>query len=229
MKTNPRCAELQNNTGVVYSAAGQSDIACLYFFKALEIDPFFAYARNNLGNSLRKQNKIKEAMEQYRKALDLKSDIWQFYYNRSSAFYETSRWEEGITDALKGLEYSGNNYYIATLLGLLYSETGETDRAIEWFHKAINIKPASFLPFLYAGKVFHKNKHYDHAMEYYKKSLRLNKDNACIYKYLGDLYHELGNFKQSVRHYQKATELKIGKGTIRAETLKIFYMEAITD
>jgi len=228
LRINPGCADIQNDTGVLYSAAGQFDTSCIYFLKALDIDPFFAYAHNNLANSLRKQNKIEQALAHYKKALELKSDVWQFYYNHASAFYETARWEDGIALALQGLQYSGNNYHMSTLLGLLYSEHMETDRAIEWLKNAIDINPSSFLPFMYAGTIFHKNEHYELAMEYYKKSLHLNKDNACIYKYIGDLYHDLGNFKQSIRYYQKATEVKIGKGTIRAETLKVFYLEAMS-
>ena len=58
------------------------------------IKPDYAEAYNNMGNALREQGKIDEAIEAYTKALTIKPDYAEAHNNMGNAFQEQGRPEK---------------------------------------------------------------------------------------------------------------------------------------
>ena len=59
----PKSSILYNICGVANAGLGQLDSAIISYEKAIEIKPNYADAYNNLGNTLRKQGKLDQALE----------------------------------------------------------------------------------------------------------------------------------------------------------------------
>lgn len=64
-------AQLAYDDGLEYLDENDFDSAILKFRKAIEIDPNFAFAWDNLGVSYRKTNQYDEAIEAYKKSLEI--------------------------------------------------------------------------------------------------------------------------------------------------------------
>ena len=56
--------------------------------RAVELNPNYAEAHNNLGNALRDQGKLDEAIARYRRAVELKPDYAEAHGNLGKALME---------------------------------------------------------------------------------------------------------------------------------------------
>jgi Flp pilus assembly protein TadD len=65
-------AETHNGLGYVLAHQGRGDEAIVEFRKAIDIDPKFTPAYNNLAQALEQNGNLEEAAEYYRRSLDEK-------------------------------------------------------------------------------------------------------------------------------------------------------------
>ena len=68
------------------------DEAIGQFQKALEINPNYAEAHNNLGNALLQKGQVDEAMAQYQKALEINPNYAEAHNNLGDALFKKGRW-----------------------------------------------------------------------------------------------------------------------------------------
>jgi len=66
--------------------SGAVEAAIVQFQKALEIQPDYAEAHNNLGNALARQGKIEAAIAQYQKALEIRPDFAEAHNNLAAVW-----------------------------------------------------------------------------------------------------------------------------------------------
>jgi Flp pilus assembly protein TadD len=69
--------------GVINGQAGNHQRAVEYIYRALAVKPNWAEAYNNLGNALKDQERLDEAVACYRRALELKPDFAEAHHNQS--------------------------------------------------------------------------------------------------------------------------------------------------
>ncbi len=62
-------AQTHNGLGYVLARQGQAEAAIAEFHKAIEVDPTFMPAYNNLADTLAREGKLKKAADDYRRAL----------------------------------------------------------------------------------------------------------------------------------------------------------------
>ena len=82
---------------------GRVDEAIAHYRKALEINPDFAEAHNNLGLALADRGRFDEAIAYYQKALEIKPDYAEAHNNLGTVLAGT-RLDEAITEYRKALE-----------------------------------------------------------------------------------------------------------------------------
>ena len=64
-----------NDLGERRAGCGRIDQAIDYYRKAIELDPGFAMAHNNLGAMLKNRGQFDEAIAEYRKALEVDPNL----------------------------------------------------------------------------------------------------------------------------------------------------------
>ena len=90
--------------GLTFSQQGRTDEAIAHFQKALEINPGYVDARNNLGIALNLKGRSDEAIEQYTKALTLDPNYAQAHYNLGNVLFREGRSDEAIAHFKKALD-----------------------------------------------------------------------------------------------------------------------------
>ena len=65
---------IYNNLAMTYLAEGRNELVEDNLKKALAMDPTFLDAHNNLGTALASQGRLKEAVAEFRQALDIDPD-----------------------------------------------------------------------------------------------------------------------------------------------------------
>ena len=107
----------------------------------LAIKPDYADAYNNMGNALKEQGKLEEAIEAYNKALAIKPDYAEAYNNMGIALQEQGKLEEAIEAYNKALAIKPDYAEAYNNMGNALKEQGKLEEAIEAYNKALAIKP----------------------------------------------------------------------------------------
>ena len=99
----PLNARVHNNLGLALAGCGRIDEAIVHFRKALDIDPEYAKAQNNLGNASGR-GQIDEAIVHFRKALEFAPDFSMAHNNLGMILAGRGEVDEGIAQVQQALE-----------------------------------------------------------------------------------------------------------------------------
>ena len=114
------------------------------FENAINLNPNFSEAYNNLGNVNKLNNQIQEAIKNYKKSIDKKNDNITAYFNLAVIFKEIKKYKDSKNVYEKILEIDKNNLTAKHDLGALNSILGNFEKAREYFIEAISINNKNF-------------------------------------------------------------------------------------
>jgi tetratricopeptide (TPR) repeat protein len=83
--------------GDLLLAEGNLDVAVSHYRRAIELDPNYVQAYNNLGVALARQGKLDEAVLQYSRATELKPDHFEAFNNWGVALSRAGRFDDAAT------------------------------------------------------------------------------------------------------------------------------------
>ncbi|HEY2341926.1 MAG TPA: tetratricopeptide repeat protein, partial [Chthoniobacteraceae bacterium] len=98
---------------------------------------------NNLGNALHQRGKLKEAIDAYRHAIEIKPDYTNAYSNLGNALQAGGKIDEAIEACLRALELDVHCVPALNNLGNCYKDRGQLDLAIDHYRKAVLKDPSS--------------------------------------------------------------------------------------
>ena len=129
--------------------SGQFDIAINYYEKALFINPKYTEAHYNLGAANHKLGKLDAAVRSYKKVVAIEPVFAVSHKNRIlSVIYFFSKGL--IPDAIDILEVlikaDPNDALLFNMTGGCYASQGKVDLAIEFYEKALILKPDYAIP-----------------------------------------------------------------------------------
>jgi tetratricopeptide (TPR) repeat protein len=170
----------------------------------------------NTGEKYRGNGDYDKAIEQYAKAIKIKSDYIDAYTARAAAYWGKGQYDEAIEDFtfLLNLEsneqtqYLGGFYYQNYLdRGRLYYQKGDYAKAIADYNKANELYKNESLPFYYMANVYIDTGEYDKAIDDCSTAIRLNNNSgwwlynsrAIAYYLKGELDPAISDFIVSIR------------------------------
>ncbi|TFG31705.1 tetratricopeptide repeat protein [Candidatus Thorarchaeota archaeon] len=110
------------------------------FRKALEIDPTYEMALNNLGLVLAKLDRYDEGIEAYRHLTEIRTNH-EDWYMLGQMSLGANRYEEAETAYRKAIELRPDFAYAWGALGQVFLEIGDLDEAEKMMRKSIELKP----------------------------------------------------------------------------------------
>jgi Tfp pilus assembly protein PilF len=115
--------------------------AIAHYEKAVDIDPHFYPALNNLGAVYERLGDHRRAEEVLLKALAINSDDGQSHINLGHVFYEEGRYPEAREQLEEGVKRAPNSASGYFLLGSTFFRLGERDKAITNLKQALTLDP----------------------------------------------------------------------------------------
>ena len=171
-------------------------------------NPICAEAYNNLGNALREQGQLAEAVAQYQEALRLKPDYAEAHNNLGNALREQGQLAAAVAQYQEALRLKPDYAEAHNNLGNALKEQGQLAEAVAQYQEAIRLKPDYAEAHNNLGNALREQGQLAEAVAQYQEALRLKPDYAEAHNNLGIALKEQGQLAAAVAQYQEALRLK---------------------
>jgi tetratricopeptide (TPR) repeat protein len=203
---DPPQAQLQSlinlhSQGQIQQALKQSEILAHQY-------PRSAVLLNIQGAFLKGLRQLNQSIAAYNKALTIKPDFAEAYYNMSLTLEDQGKLEEAIEAYKKAIaiksDYADAYFNMANAL----REQGKLEESIVAYNKSLAIKPDNSEAQTNLGVALKDQGMLKEALKAYKKALAINPDNAKAYSNMGNALKEQGKLEEAIEAYKKTLELK---------------------
>jgi tetratricopeptide (TPR) repeat protein len=140
---SPNAAHLWNEKGNAHLASGQDDQAEAAYLHSLSIDPRYDQTYLLLADFYERRSMYDKGIAILEQALELLPNRPQLYSYLGVAKARSGDSQGAIEANLKVIELQPNNLGAMRNLAILYRDTGDIDKAIEWAERAIASTPGN--------------------------------------------------------------------------------------
>ncbi|MBU0711979.1 tetratricopeptide repeat protein, partial [bacterium] len=129
------------NKGYIAVLLEKYDEAKSFYLRAIELNPEYTDAYNNLGIVYKEQGNYSDAIECFQKAIAINPNFSEAYLNLGSVYNDQENYFDAIKCYKKAIEINPDCSEAYYNLGLVYSKQGIYSDAIKCYKKAIEINP----------------------------------------------------------------------------------------
>ena len=173
----------------------------------LRVEPNNGKAYNNLGNALRRQGKLAEALAAHQKALQLNHNDAEAYVGIGNVLNAQGKPEEALASHKKAIQLNPKLAIAYNGLGNALSDQKKLDEAIAAYQKAIELDPKFAYAYNNLGNALKDQKKLDEAVTAYQKAIELDPKFAYAYNNLGIALYDQKKLDEAIAAYRKAIEL----------------------
>ena len=196
-----------NNLGLAMAVHQDYNSAMDNFLKALEINPFNADARNNVGIIHIFKGRTAKGLEHFSKALQLRPNFAKPHYNIGNALQTLKRQDEAAQHFREALRIEPEYAEVHNNLALIYILNNQNDLALQHYKAALAadpMLPVSHFILQKLASIYAADGQNKKALALYKKMIQSKADKGVYYYNVACLYARLKDYDQSVLWLQKA-------------------------
>jgi protein O-mannosyl-transferase len=195
------------NLGVLYIRKQEPDKALTAINRALEINPGSFAAHFNKGEALTQKGDFKTAVESYKQAVHLRPDLDAFRltlgvaYSRAGDRAEAERTFNELTASSAAAEAYRD-------LGVLYTDAGQPDQAMQYFRQAAKLRTVFPEAHHDLGVAYLRKQMPDQAIEQFRLTLQQQPDHgpavlnlAMAYQMKGDIQTAKQTLQEFLQRY----------------------------
>lgn len=200
---NPRDARAHNHLGQVHVVLKNRPAATACFKRALEVDPDHVDSLNNLANTLKVRD-LFQAIELYRRALQLNPGSVLANYNLAIALKDDSRFDEAVALLRRVIELDPRHSRARYSLAMLLEQQGRFEEAIEHYLEARRLDPGhvASLANLIAIRSYEPDEPMVRDAEEMLNSAQVSEEERIkLHHGLGKYYDRVGRHEQAFRHF----------------------------
>ncbi|HMD53783.1 MAG TPA: tetratricopeptide repeat protein, partial [Phycisphaerae bacterium] len=162
----------------------------------------------NMGNVIKDQKRLSEAIESYRTAIKLQPKYAEAHNNLGNALQESGQFEEALAEIRIAIQLKPDLTEAYNNLGNVLRSQNRLDEAVQEINNAIKLRP-NFAP-LYniLGSILIAQDRLDEAIAALFNAIKLKADYAEGYINLGIALKERGRLNEAVAAYQAALRHK---------------------
>lgn len=151
---------------------------------------------------------LSEAIDYYKKALEIKPDIGNAYYRLGVCYYRAGRLKEGLQAFTRVLELGDQSHAMASYyVGLINYLLGNYSAAVDSFSNLREVSPESLISNFYLSQLKMRQHDFDEALELLKQLEAVTPDVAEVYYLLGTVHFRLHNTNDAMKSYRRTLEL----------------------
>lgn len=173
VEAEPKHKTAWNNLGRAYLNTAQFDKAEAALKKQIEINPYDEYAYNNLGLTYQRTQRFEEAEAAFRKQIEVNPLDRYAHGNLAQLLNSRHKYADAIPEFEQALSIAGENVYLEQQLGDAYLKTGQVDKAMENFDKALKASPTPMMWNNVAYALAEQNQALDRAEKYAQSAVSM--------------------------------------------------------
>ena len=204
----PKESKLFNINGACYAAIGDLEKAIDSYKKAISLNPNYAQAHFNLGNTYQDLCQFNDSISSYQHAISLNPDYHEAHNNLGGSLLDVSRVDDAIKSYKKAVKLKPDYIEAHFSLGLTLQELGRLDEATKYLEKTIELNPNFADAHNLMGEIFHSFGNHDSAVSFFDKAIELLPSFAEAHNNLGAALQALGQLDNAVECYKKSILLK---------------------
>ena len=174
------------------------------FTTAIDLKPKEHFAHNNLGISLKNQDRIEPALESFNKAIYYKPDFFEAYFNIATLLQKQKKYEEAIKLYKKVILYKPDLFDAYNNIGNILFDQGKLQQALDIYKKAISFKPNNSEIHYNIGNIYRSQNKLNDAIKSYNKSILINPNNFKAHNNLGIILQDLSKFESAFKSFKTA-------------------------
>lgn len=175
--------------------------------QVIEQDPNNAPAYLGLGNRLRDQNKLEEAIAAYERAIAVDPNYAFGYVGLGNALRESNQLEAAKVQYEQAIELNPNLPGVYWNLGNVLADLGSFEEAIAQFRIALKLKPDSVPVYNDLGAALLKLGSVEEAIATYNQAIGLGSQYVSSYVGLGNALRENNQLDRAIEAYKSAIQL----------------------
>ena len=148
------------------------------------------------------------AIVSYQKALKIKPDYAEAYYNMGIALDNKGDLEASIKSYKKAIKFNPEYADAYNNLGFAMNHKGFHDAAIDSYKKAININPNNAQAYNNMGNTFKNKGDLKAAIQNYSQAVRIKPDYGDAYNNMGGALEDAGDTEAALKSYKHAIKVK---------------------
>ena len=159
---------------------------------------------STLGNLYEQTGNIDKAVEAFMKLEGIDTQKGQGYYQIGHLFNRKSNPQKAIEYFEKYLPYRHiSDINIFSILGNLYEQAGDIDKAVEIYSKLEGINYSKGQGHYYIGLLYAKKERWTDALKEFEYALKISPKDSKLLVKIGELYEKTGNNIKALEIYKK--------------------------
>lgn len=172
-----------------------------------EINPEFYGPHNNLGSVYLNQNKIEEAVKEYKTALEIKADYPEARYNLGRAYFLKGMLREAENEFLKAVQLRPEYDKALCALAAVHIQFGLGDLAVQECRSALKINPKNLIARYTLAHALYKQGIPQQAEKECRQAIALGLEVPQSYNLLGIILEQRRKRGEAKNQFLKAIEL----------------------
>jgi tetratricopeptide (TPR) repeat protein len=177
--------------------------------KLILLVPNNFFLENIYGIILSSQNRYHDAINHFKKSIQMNQKFANAHYNLGSTFMKIGDYDNAIDSFKESIKINDNYFEAYFNLGDCYRKLEKFNEAFSSFSKCIEINKND--PDIYnnLGLLYYESKHFDLAILNFEKYLTFNPDSPFGYNNLGLVYFAQKDLNKAEKNFFKSVELKL--------------------
>ena len=221
-KPNTRLASPRDKIDIYTQLSAARELSLQSNFKKAEMltrdiikkDPGIIDAYSTLGHIYLKQNRYKEALEFYKKALGLKPDDAALITGVAACHLKLDQKGEAEAVLLDSLKILPSDSRLFFMLGNVYRAQQKEDEAIRAFHQCLKLNPKSASAYNALAAIYFGRNDYAVARENVEAAARYDDRLPGVHYTIAQILEAEGKLPEAAEEYKK--ELRLSAKTFRA-------------
>ena len=168
-------------------------------------DCWLAY--DNLGGCLYNEGRFEEAMQNYRKAIQINPNDFDTLFNLGTDFAAQGRFDEAIEDFHKAIQVDPHSSDALNNLGNALAARGRIDEAIQNYRQAIQINPNFPKALNNLGVALAAMGKLDEAIENYRQAIHIKPNYSEALNNLGHVLANKGRLDEAIESFHEAIQV----------------------
>ena len=149
-----------------------------------------------LGKINKEKGELELAIENFKKALDIKPNFFEANYELGKIYYSLNDYKTASKYLTNACVLNIENQELMSITAETYKRTGKSDEAILLFEKILEKDPKNAFANSKIGEIYYQRSDYRKAIQYFEESVQVSYDEMTAIQ-LAKSYFELGDYNSS--------------------------------